>query len=35
VEVGGAVTLGLVRAQDPPAGEILEPGKSIRVEFVK
>jgi cell division protein FtsI (penicillin-binding protein 3) len=35
VEVGGAVKIGLVREQDPPAGAILPPGKRIRVQFAK
>jgi cell division protein FtsI (penicillin-binding protein 3) len=35
VEVGGAVKVGLVREQDPPAGAILAPGKRIRVQFAR
>jgi cell division protein FtsI (penicillin-binding protein 3) len=35
VEVGGAVKIGLVREQDPPAGASLPPGKRIRVQFAK
>jgi cell division protein FtsI (penicillin-binding protein 3) len=35
VEVGGAVKIGLVRDQDPPAGAVLPPGKRIRVQFAK
>jgi cell division protein FtsI (penicillin-binding protein 3) len=35
MEVGGAVKIGLVRDQDPPAGAILPPGKRIRVQFAK
>ncbi len=35
LEVGGAVKIGLVREQDPPAGTLLMPGKRIRVQFAK
>jgi cell division protein FtsI (penicillin-binding protein 3) len=35
VEVAGAVKMGLVREQDPPAGTILPPGKRVRVQFEK
>ena len=35
LEVGGAVKIGLVREQDPPAGATLTPGKRIRVQFAK
>jgi hypothetical protein len=35
LEVAGAVKVGLVREQDPPAGAILAPGKRVRVQFAK
>jgi cell division protein FtsI (penicillin-binding protein 3) len=35
VVVGGAVEIGLVHEQDPPAGAVLAPGKKIRVQFAK